>query len=191
MISKQSVLEAIDEEIKRHNEWGEVVSLCAAIEANSIRLIVKNMPTDEDIEKILYDKSKESIKGKTMGCDIHISSELKIDGVWYHFNEITDVGRWYQLFGKMANVRNIYEEPISNPKGLPIDCCPLTKVLYNDTSRYHSHSWLDRYEIDQLMKWHENLNEECFWLDGLLIEAAMYIQNDQIQDYRIVFCFDS
>jgi len=56
-----------------------------------------------------------------MGCDIHVHVEYKADGKWYHYNH-PNVGRNYELFAKMAGVRdqgNI--GPIVQPRGLPDD----------------------------------------------------------------------
>ena len=63
-----------------------------------------------------------------MGCDLHLHTEVKINGKLHHYGSHRP-HRNYDLFAKMANVRNYDEEiePISLPKGLPEDITELTK----------------------------------------------------------------
>lgn len=44
-----------------------------------------------------------------MGCDIHLHSEVMVDGVWHHHAK-GQVERNYRLFAKMANVLNDGED---------------------------------------------------------------------------------
>lgn len=60
-----------------------------------------------------------------MGCDIHLHTEVKINGVWHHMGA-PSVPRNYRLFAKMAGVRGI-ETPIAEPRGLPGDATLLTR----------------------------------------------------------------
>ncbi len=58
-----------------------------------------------------------------MGCDIHAMVEIKKDRWWANAG---DPGLWrdYELFAFLADVRNDYDiVPISQPKGVPDDCC--------------------------------------------------------------------
>ncbi len=95
-----------------------------------------------------------------MGCDIHLHTEVKINGVWHHYG-CPQVWRSYNLFAKLANVRNYedpgspeYIEPISEPRGLPEDATAVTKY---DSDRWgvdgHSHSWIGAQEIAQVAEW--------------------------------------
>jgi hypothetical protein len=84
-----------------------------------------------------------------MGCDIHLHTEVKINGVWHHYGAPC-VDRNYRVFAKMADVRNSYSEiePIAQPRGIPGDATEMTKF---DCERWgrdgHSHSWLSAEEI--------------------------------------------
>jgi hypothetical protein len=105
-----------------------------------------------------------------MGCDIHAHVEVKIDGQWKHWSNL-NIRRCYELFAKMANVRN-YEyddervEPIAEPRGLPLDMTDLTAM---DANRWgcdgHSHSWLSGSEMKVVQKWIGELYPKCsdFW----------------------------
>lgn len=120
-----------------------------------------------------------------MGCDIHVSAEVKIDDQWHHY-ECLDVGRDYQLFGRMAGVRNKSEEPISLPKGMPKDCSALTKIIY-ESDCYHTHSYLNKEEIEILNQWMKNQYYSLKWIDYLIDECKCY----EFEEYRIVFAFDN
>ncbi len=79
-----------------------------------------------------------------MGCDIHLHTEVKINGEWHHYSN-PSVWRNYTLFALMAGVRNEDKEiePISPPRGLPSDMTLLTSF---DADYWagdaHSASWL-------------------------------------------------
>lgn len=107
-----------------------------------------------------------------MGCDIHVYTERKrsINGEkqWFNcdhwkYNPYWERGngerevdivpiyddRNYALFSLLADVRNYYEnDPISQPKGLPQNCCGRTKEEYNywDCDG-HSHSYFTLEEL--------------------------------------------
>jgi hypothetical protein len=104
-----------------------------------------------------------------MGCDIHLYVEAKHNGKWVNVDEYEIVhpdttysykkikypyydGRNYDLFAILANVRNGHGfagiktgegfNPISEPKGLPVDVSP--EVLHEADGWEgdgHSHSW--------------------------------------------------
>lgn len=106
---------------------------------------------------------------ETMGCDIHVHTEVKVDGVWHHYGA-PNTTRNYALFSKMANVRNDepgdkdYIEPIAEPRGLPDNATALTLF---DNKRWnsdgHSHSWLNAGEIAALVLWLEQYAKEQRW----------------------------
>ena len=134
-----------------------------------------------------------------MGCDIHVHTEVKINGVWHHYS-IPRVRRNYMLFGKMAGVRNRTVDPISLPKGLPEDATFLTEF---DSNRYgsdgHSHSWLSSEEVNQLSEWWlriftENLSEDFGWFFGNSWAGFIKYREEyrpEIEDFRFVFWFDN
>jgi hypothetical protein len=111
-----------------------------------------------------------------MGCDIHIYTEKLVEfennlSKWincdnWRYNEYYNpkdkdgetkmnihpiyMGRDYELFSVLANVRNYSDDNlcISEPKGLPKDICKITKA---EAKRWkgdaHSHSYLTFKEI--------------------------------------------
>jgi len=97
-----------------------------------------------------------------MGCDIHAHVEVREDGQWHHWEEMFaapfHVGRNYDLFAILANVRNGYGfagvptsggfTPIDMPRGLPEDVTPEVKQESDDWGvDGHSHSWLTLAEL--------------------------------------------
>lgn len=108
-----------------------------------------------------------------MGCDIHlfveqrrkVNGQLKwISGDYFKFNYYYESGdskdeyslielhgdRNYSLFSTLAGVRDYSEKntPISEPKGVPNDCCEYVKTQkeYWDGDG-HSHSWFTLKEL--------------------------------------------
>lgn len=148
-------------------------------------------------------------KTHIMGCDIHLHTEVKIDGIWHHYS-CPDMIRDYRVFRKMADVRNFASEvePLAEPRGFPPGTTFLTRFDYNrwaDTS--HSASWLSAEEIVQLTKYikeevcPENAHDWCAknlgsffglaWGSCLKYrgEPAMGIPKE-VDDMRFVFWFD-
>ena len=145
-----------------------------------------------------------------MGCDIHAHFEIKIDGKWHYYMP-ADIKRNYDVFSKMANVRNEEEKitPISEPKGLPIDIDFLTEFQSEHWGTDgHSHSFLTFEEIVTLIHWakemldkYESTEDAELWLfgnNGYLFGNAFEhfktYSNDypkEIQDVRLVFWFDN
>ena len=135
-----------------------------------------------------------------MGCDIHAHSELKINGKWHHLSEMR-IDRCYDLFSKMADVRN-YDgiEPISKPRGLPDDCSELTKFISDEYGTDgHSHSWLSSEEVIDLIKWaRKKFDWDCFedskqfgYLFGNGFDDYEHGRIKGLDDFRFVFWFDN
>ena len=95
-----------------------------------------------------------------MGCDIHLYTEIKIDGDWHCYTKC-NVDRDYGLFEKMAGVRGYSNKSISPPKGLPKN---LSLVVSLEAKHWggdgHSHSWLNLEEIKLLEIFVEKQIEE-------------------------------
>ena len=136
-----------------------------------------------------------------MGCDIHLNSEVKIKGTWYHYAEYFVV-RNYKLFSKMANVRNYDNEvePISKPKGMPEDPAFLTKYICDDYGvDGHSHSWLSAEEISELETWYRaewpgKLGFPWDYVFGNCWGGFHKYPKDRpngVEDVRFVFWFDN
>lgn len=142
-----------------------------------------------------------------MGCDIHAHSEVKINGKWHHLNAL-QISRDYNLFAKMADVRNGLPkiEPIAEPRGLPKGATRLTRF---ESARYgtdgHSHSWLSAAEVAELGEWmearHKERSSEYFYCESVLGYVlssgwdafTKYREDlpDGVEDARLVFWFDN
>ncbi len=91
-----------------------------------------------------------------MGCDIHLHTEIKINGKREHYSQ-PRIKSSYILFAKMAGVRQNKHDPlkeISLPKGLPSDCSATTRFCSDFWGEDgHSHSYLTSEEIKELWNW--------------------------------------
>jgi hypothetical protein len=132
-----------------------------------------------------------------MGCDVHCFAEVKYKGRWQFAGEVY-MERHYDIFSKMANVRNEEDsgiEPISLPRGVPQDASDLTKVIMDDVD-YHSHSYLSLEEMKALDEWVESAIGPFFkwnyikWPWGVMTDA-LKPKFEQIEDIRFVFAFDN
>ena len=115
-----------------------------------------------------------------MGCDIHLFVEHKRGDAWVSWGRESDVCRDYDLFAKMANVRNYNGvEPISKPRGLPSD---VSKTVAGISEAWdvdgHSHSWLTLDEVRSLLD------------HGADIERVVSDMTD-CDESRVVFWFDN
>lgn len=140
-----------------------------------------------------------------MGCDIHAHVEIKINGKWHHFGN-PYIERSYDLFSRMANVRNNKEiVPIDNPRGLPKDITWETNFCAVEECG-HSHSWLSGKEVAELGDWYENKqkewNPESYYsfevkAVGFIFGNGWDIQQypddypEGVEDARLVFWFDN
>jgi hypothetical protein len=138
-----------------------------------------------------------------MGCDIHLYCEVKIEGQWHLYSH-PYVERNYDLFAKMANVRNDlgFERPISRPKGLPDDLSIIPKLEYK-RDNYHSASWLNVEEIRQLEEWvvsalgYSHWERDGYWdylcgnSWGGFTPGNSRSYCPEFEDVRFVFWFDN
>jgi len=141
-----------------------------------------------------------------MGCDIHLHTEIKVDGVWYHYNT-ANMRRDYELFGFLAGVRYGPENDTSlaADRGLPADVSFVTKLISDDWGcDAHSHSFLDAAEIVILEQWiKENRTspdkyawpeQQWGYLFGNSWGDFTKYPNERpknIEDVRFVFWFDN
>jgi hypothetical protein len=98
-----------------------------------------------------------------MGTDIHLHTEIKVNGVWQHYSQ-PRIPRDYRLFAKLANVRNHWNiVPIAEPRGLPDDVTFTTKF---DANRWdddgHDHSWLTGVELASALAWYDTGQRKGF-----------------------------
>ena len=141
-----------------------------------------------------------------MGCDIHFHGEVKIDGKWHHYSA-PNIPRSYQLFAKMADVRNYGDiVPICRPRGLPPDASVVTALEAKNYGRDgHSHSFLMADEVAELEQWAEShlldsaerwKFHDRFWgylfgntWSGFVTHPEERPQG--VEDVRFVFWFDN
>jgi len=134
-----------------------------------------------------------------MGCDIHIHTEIKIEGEWRHWGTPNGI-RNYRLFEKLAGVRGDIKYAISLPKGLPEDITFETTFDYNWWGGgLHSVSWLNSKEIKELYKWWEKTY--IYYPESCVEDIFGYCMGsgwdcvmdniDEIEDVRWVFWFDN
>lgn len=144
-----------------------------------------------------------------MGADIHVHVEVKIGKRWHHLSH-PHVMRNYQLFAKIAGVREHPEnpiEPIVPPgRGLPKNMTKLTKLDYERWGDdAHTAGYLNRDELEKLSLW---FMEKCFenkgwdrWPHGLegqfgylrgnpLHELGSNGDGPMIDDVRVIYWFD-
>jgi len=149
-----------------------------------------------------------------MGCDIHAHAEIKVNGVWQHYNH-PRIGRDYELFTRMAGVRQVESvTPISPPRGLPRNLSFTTKLdRKNDGVDGHSDSWLSSEEVAELCEWMEARAKKCEpkgyyyaekelgYIFGNGWDFKKYKREDgekgyagqprELEDARLVFWFDN
>lgn len=116
-----------------------------------------------------------------MGCDIHVCCEYKNRyDKWVTAEHFIKEGqeykvlavyreRHYALFSALAGVRRYSNdvEPVSEPKGMPVDCTPETMEMYKDWDLdAHSASWLT---LEELYRWADA--NKIVKRSGLLNEA--------------------
>lgn len=138
-----------------------------------------------------------------MGTDIHLHTEVKINGQWYHYSA-PNVQRNYKLFEKMAGVRaNGSVEPVAKPRGIPNDASIVTKVAYNHRQDdAHATSYINSKEIVEVEEYAKTLwrgGAFSFYDDhwGYLFGNEWNFKEtredypDAIEDVRFVFWFDN
>jgi len=142
-----------------------------------------------------------------MGCDIHMNIEVKTKNGWELYSK-PDVDRNYQLFAKLANVRNYdYKiNPISKLRGIPEDASYLVKKSYEyRRCDAHSASYITCGELEILEEWLKetygnNLKYDLeFGILKTYLEGNSFLSIKKypeetpswITDCRLVFWFDN
>lgn len=143
-----------------------------------------------------------------MGCDIHLHIEVKIKGKWHHYGH-PNCDRNYQLFAKLAGVRNSDERsitPITSRSGLPEDVTELTKYDRNVKwgSDAHTVRWINAAEIAAVEKWAQEIGWRakyglwdweayvgCYLFSNSFAGFTEYPDERSVEDVRFVFWFDN
>lgn len=135
-----------------------------------------------------------------MGCDIHFVKEKKTDNGWvpvycsdYCIGDKPDIaGRNYAFFAELAGVRG-ESTTGEKPKGLPEDVSLATKAIFDDYGDGHSESYMTAQEF--IDAYERAYNSNPYWVKAYRPEHALYdllsIYEDEAEDFRIVFWFDS
>jgi len=123
-----------------------------------------------------------------MGCDIHASIEAQKyeDLDWWGEVENIQIDRWYELFARLAGVRQSVPEfeVISEPKGFPNNASYETTDFYERWGPdAHTPSYLTFYEIKKLP---EKFHNELFY-KVMQILAEKYGEHS----VRVIFWFDN
>jgi hypothetical protein len=134
-----------------------------------------------------------------MGCDIHTVLEKywEMGDRWVGVQAGVCTERNYTRFGMLAGVRNDGPEA----KGLPEDASDMAVMYYSNNDDLHSHSYNYLEEFLQIvcktdeMPADKNKAYMQAMLDGKFYEWAMReylgLWDDDISQYRVVYCFDN
>lgn len=137
-----------------------------------------------------------------MGCDIHISLEIRRAGVWepantYYKHEeefrILEVweGRNYELFSQLCGVRGTSDcHKISEPKDFPLNCSKET-LDFLDEPGYHSHSWNNLVELRNFGTDHMGWMIQSIEAQLEKLMLWSWIRPENGNDVRIVYAFDN
>ena len=124
-----------------------------------------------------------------MGCDIHGHIEVRYrgDNRWYHSMQIEGV-RDYEIFARLANVRNYNELEAINPKGLPSDISWETNEdFFLWKSDAHSCSFVSVQEFENVL----NKSKCIINNDISYIAALAYMKVYEKAGYDVRLWFDN
>jgi hypothetical protein len=139
-----------------------------------------------------------------MGCDIHVYLERRWNGQWVgltnptHHDNITD--RNYTRFTKLAGVRaDPGNRTCPQPKGLPGDASLLVQMFHDDwDADAHSASWETLRDFVRICLETEHDPAKVFLdpddprgKDPYWYYFGLYIDDINIDNYRVVFWFDN
>ena len=136
-----------------------------------------------------------------MGCDIHLFTEIKINGKWIT-HSIPRADRNYELFELMAGVRGENSKAIVEPKGLPNDMGEITSMYAKHwEGDSHTGSWFNAQEIcilykeirsKKIIRGAIGLDLCGYFFGGDWSEFVEYRETlpKEVEDIRFVFWFD-
>lgn len=132
-----------------------------------------------------------------MGCDIHVFVEVKKDDKWLLMDH-PHVYRNYQLFGRIAGVRDTDIEPIVSPRGLPENLSEGTQLHWDYwNGDAHTPGWLTGKEAEHLSQHAQDFCGPKAYIHpclfGYLFNMGLtwFPENSGISDSRVVFWFDN
>ena len=136
-----------------------------------------------------------------MGCDIHAYVEEKIDNEWHMVSKVMGSGndRDYEFFTHLCGVRSNSPSDGPDPKGLPDG---VSVVVRKFSERWdcdgHSHSYETAKEfvdkklvIQRLRNDEDKTNGVSYdWHSWKILEYEIH-DNENIEDFRVIFWFDN
>jgi hypothetical protein len=146
-----------------------------------------------------------------MGCDIHMHVEVKINNTWHHFSA-QHVGRNYDLFDRLSNVRGNDYEGIARDRDIPEDASMITKLMYRrDGDDAHTPGYITSEEIKTFLPvWNSKTKQyeselptfrnddlDYFFGNGYQ-EWYEHVKGtgdscipEEVEDFRFVFWYDN
>lgn len=134
-----------------------------------------------------------------MGCDIHIALEKKVGldrlgNKWVMVNRLEGQARCrnYPRFSALAGVRYGYGDklPIGSAKGVPHDVSESAKLFIDEWGADgHSHSYMPVKDAASIfLETEYQASEFC---KSYPCSCFFDVEEDEADDYRIVFFFDN
>lgn len=129
-----------------------------------------------------------------MGCDIHMHTEIRIDGRWAHEGAGPYDDRNYDLFWVLGeNTRSPGPNPpIASYRGIPEDASDFVRFEHEEWGGdAHSATWLTLAELQAWLAKHPNqvdIDDSSFWSKGMEYLSGL---DAAPEDVRIVFWFDN
>jgi len=130
-----------------------------------------------------------------MGCDIHLFLEYKspITNEWEPFGYEYYIPRNYEMFAKMAGVRDKGQETIFQPKGFPENMSEYVSEYVNEMyKKYegecHDGSWLNKEEFKICINGYKSgLPIDIIEYKAILASMELFEENGI--ETRIIFWF--
>jgi len=125
-----------------------------------------------------------------MGCDLNLFIEYKspITNEWRPFGYGYYIPRNYEMFAKMAGVRDKGSNTIFKPRGLPGDISEYVREQSEDSEKmHHDFSWLSREEFDICIKGYSASPIDIIEYKAIFASMALFEENKI--ETRIVFWF--
>lgn len=128
-----------------------------------------------------------------MGCDIHGHIEVRYhtDTNWYHSVPI-EGKRCYNIFARLADVRNYGGVEAFNPRGFPKD---ISRITYDRFSEWktdaHSCSFVSVDEFEEILNKAKTQSPYGIPVDYKAALAYMKAFVDDGYEVRLVFWFDN